>query len=182
MNGLMLVVLILVVIGITIMVFSFISLSIDKKNQPEIDMETINATKIFEPALNKIEGLMSQAKNDSDKTLEEIDKTMDELNNTSKAIFAELEEKYQELLFLYSLIDEKKNEVANLYKNTDFKIKDSQNEMPEVVIKEAKVFKNPRLKEIEELKNQGLSISEIAKKLNIGQGEVKLILELEKVR
>ena len=41
---------------------------------------------------------------------------------------------------------------------------------------------NPKLKEIIKLREEGKNISEISKSLNIGQGEVKLIMELNKVR
>jgi len=39
---------------------------------------------------------------------------------------------------------------------------------------------NPKHKEIQELSAKGLSISEIAKSLDLGQGEVKLVLDLGK--
>jgi DNA-binding NarL/FixJ family response regulator len=39
---------------------------------------------------------------------------------------------------------------------------------------------NPKHKEIQELNAKGLSVAEIAKSLNLGQGEVKLVLDLGK--
>ena len=43
-------------------------------------------------------------------------------------------------------------------------------------------FKNPNLEKIRSMRAQGLSIAEISKALNMGQGEIKLILELGKAR
>lgn len=44
------------------------------------------------------------------------------------------------------------------------------------------VYDNPKLDEIQKLSNEGLSLAQISKKLNMGQGEVKLIMELGKTR
>lgn len=110
------------------------------------------------------------------------DYVYDEFSDLSNTVFKEMEEKHQELLFLYKLIDEKKNELSafevhkavdNLSsKGVDVSVNDN---MPPK-------YKNPRLKEIIELKNSGLTVAEIAKKLDIGQGEVSLIMEIGKGR
>lgn len=101
----------------------------------------------------------------------EADNAMDEFNNLSKDVFTEFDEKYKELLFLYEMLDSKKN--------------DSTKEVKEAVKKaeeKISIMVNPKLKEILELKNKGMSISNIAKTLNMGQGEVQLILNLSRNR
>lgn len=101
----------------------------------------------------------------------DADKAIDELNNLSKDVFTEFDEKYKELLFLYEMLDSKKN--------------DSKKEVQEAVKKaetKMSVMINPKLKEIMELKNKGMSVSQIARALNMGQGEVQLIINLGRNR
>jgi len=113
----------------------------------------------------------------------EIDKTLEEFHSTANAAIAELDDKYQEMLFLYSLIDDKKKEVLDIY-NTEPKA------MPDKPAAAAKprpaTDKNrsshPRRKDILNLSKQGLSVAEIAQELNVGQDMVSLILEMGKAR
>ncbi len=101
-----------------------------------------------------------------------IEKYKEDINRKTSDIFSQLDEKYQEILFLYSLIDNKKQELADYYTKTpETKPEPSRNR---VVSK--------KHKEIIEHYSNGVSCADIAKKLNIGQGEVRLVLELEKVR
>ena len=101
----------------------------------------------------------------------DTDRAIDELNNLSKDVFTEFDEKYKELLFLYEMMDSKKN--------------DSKREVREAA-REAEtkmsVFVNPKLKDIMELKSKGMSVNQIAKTLNMGQGEVQLIINLGRNR
>ncbi len=174
-----------IIIGIFFIIISLFLFNSDKNNTSEY----------FE-ASNTFKAL--------DVSISEIDKAMEELNDTSKYIFKEIEEKYQELLFLYSLIDEKKNEIADIYKTkyTDEKIekpvvdnlkdiytkiniehRNSPNTAKESLLKikqKNKIAESPYFNEIVAFSKEGFSVSEIAKKLNIGQGEVKLILNLER--
>ena len=106
-------------------------------------------------------------------SMSEADQTMEEINKTAKVIFDELEEKHQELLFLYNMIEERKNEEAGsasdlIFNDTRPKRSDS--------------YKNPKLGKIRALYDQGMTEEEIAKTLGIGQGEVKLILSIGKGR
>lgn len=106
------------------------------------------------------------------KSIEEADSAIEQLNGLSNDVFKEFEEKYQELLFLYQLIDEKKimTETNSSYnKKIDNKSKEFK-------------FNNSNLDEIKKLQAQGMSLSEISKKLGMGQGEVKFIMELGKTR
>ncbi len=111
----------------------------------------------------------------------EADEAINELTSMSKEIFEELDGKYQELLFLYNLIDSKKapdttvpgvdvkiSDEAVLPAKFDLKVDNSTKTM----------FKNPKLRRIMELYAQGLSEGDIAKEMNIGQGELKIILDL----
>ncbi len=88
-----------------------------------------------------------------DISVKEADDAIEELERTSRFIFEELEGKYQELLLLYSMLDEKKNDVLSAH--------------------------NSKRAEVLRLYNNSIPIPEIAKSLHIGQGEVKLIIDLE---
>jgi len=106
-------------------------------------------------------------------SMSEADQAMDEINKTAKTIFDELEEKHQELLFLYNMIEERKNEEIGPASDIIFS---------EPRPKRADNYKNPKLGKIRALYDQGMTEEEIAKTLGIGQGEVKLILSIGKGR
>jgi uncharacterized membrane protein YsdA (DUF1294 family) len=97
----------------------------------------------------------------------EADGAIAEMDKMAKSIFKEMEEKHQELLFLFSLIEGKKEEAAQ-------KDRIERRAQP--------ALKNPKLGKIQDLYDKGLSVEEIARALAIGQGEVNLILNLGKGR
>ena len=106
-------------------------------------------------------------------SVSEANQTMEEINKTAKTIFDELEEKHQELLFLYNMIEERKNEEVG--PASDIIFNEPRPKRPEH-------FKNPKLGKIRALYDQGMTEEEIARTLGIGQGEVKLILSIGKGR
>jgi len=106
-------------------------------------------------------------------SMSEADQTIEEINKTAKTIFDELEEKHQELLFLYNMIEERKNEETRTA--PDITVSDSRLKRPDNL-------KNPKLGKIRALYDQGMTEEEIARTLGIGQGEVKLILSIGKGR
>jgi hypothetical protein len=112
--------------------------------------------------------------------LNEIDKTLDDFHSTANAAISELDEKYQELLFLYSLIDEKKKEVMDIY-SSEPKITNKPAAKPKPSAEKNRAS-HPRRKDIINLSKQGLNVSEIAQELNVGQDMVSLILEMGKAR
>lgn len=146
----------LTIIGFGLIIFAFFI----KSGHSSMDSEFNNIENIIE-TLNK--------------SVSEADNYMDEMSKLSEVIFKEMEEKYQELLFLYQMLDDKQASI----KSTD---KIDVQSKPEAETKNNHTYNNPKLKEINKLKSQGLSYAEIAKQLNMGQGEVKLIAELGKAR
>lgn len=113
-----------------------------------------------------------------DNSVDEAYRTIEELNEISQSVFTEIENKYQELLFLFNLVDEKKKEVMQLYSDTAVK----HTESTAKISTERKQLKitNPRHVEIMEMFSKGISIADISKQLSMGQGEVKLIVGLYK--
>ena len=113
-----------------------------------------------------------------DSSIDEADSAINELTGVSKNILSDIDNKYQELLYLYNLIDEKKKELkkevveAGSTKTRAFR-------QPQVTDNtERAAFSNPKLTDILEMQKNGKNIAEIAKTLNMGQGEVSLILGL----
>ncbi len=150
------------ILGIGLVLFSLIL--------PKNELETKND----ELETNAIEAI--------DRSITEMDKTMDEFNNMAQDVFKQLDEKYQELLFLYSLIEEKRAEIADIYAQTGGVKQSTPPPKPQVIENKPPQFTNPKHQEINTLVQRGYSVADIAKTLNIGQGEVKLILELGKAR
>ena len=149
------VVFIVMVFGIIIIISTFMSIRKsgnkfnERRQSEEFTMRAINAS------------------------MSEADQTMEEINNTAKKIFEELEDKHQELLFLFNMIEERKNE--EIGPASDVIFNDIRQKRPDN-------YKNPKLGKIRALYDQGMTEEEIAKTLGIGQGEVKLILSIGKGR
>ncbi len=157
-----------VIVGIIIILAALIFMRPENKNGAMNYLEVDNTIKAI------------------DSSIEEMDKAMEEFAKMSDSIFNEIDEKYKELLFLYTLIDNKKEEIAASFSSS------VAPPAPAIIKKEPKreaiskarpkpKLENPNLAEIWQLNAQGFSIPEIAKKLELGQGEVKLMLELSKV-
>jgi DNA-binding NarL/FixJ family response regulator len=125
--------------------------------------------------------------------LEKIDAASDtalnEINQTSQIALNEINEKYQAMLFLYNLLDEKKKEIAVLTEPRPA-APVANRVLPQKTPPEQKQTrkasqrkeKNTRYEHVMELHNGGLTVPEIAKKLNIGQGEVQLFIDLESIK
>ncbi|MBC7959013.1 MAG: hypothetical protein H7X94_04025 [Vallitaleaceae bacterium] len=115
--------------------------------------------------------------------IEEVNKKILELNEYSEFMKSELDKKHKELLFLYQLIHEKTKEIKSL---GDIVITESssieQNPETDVTLaiptQAAEIQKFNNNKMILQLSQRGYSVKDIAQTLEIGQGEVKLVLDL----
>lgn len=169
MDGIQILLLVAAVLGIFLMVFSLIRFGKDDK-KPE-------STSYYEMD-NNIKAINS--------SLDEAEKAVEELNKFAESVLSDIDDKHQELLFIYNLIDEKKNEVMRLYGNYDVpktaEVEQTARKKPSKASKDPKMSINPRNNEIIGMFENGMSVSEISKALDIGQGEVKLILELSRAR
>lgn len=130
----------------------------------------------------KNEDLKDNANSDLDNVLqkiydaiEEADTVINEMDDFSKAIFKELNNKYDEVVNLYSLTEDK-----NLKSNLDL---DEDMILEEHTIKRVGKSKkqNDKAEQILNFHLKGMSESEIAKKMDIGRGEVKFCLNSQKV-
>lgn len=174
-NGITILFFISVIVGIILVV---ISLILGVKRTEEIEMNQFDST--------------TEKQNELIKVIEDADDAIEQLNSVSKSIFEEQEQKYQELLYLYQIIDDKKQELLNVFdKMTSMKFKEDLNEnvkeesfkVADIVNKEDEnnfAVTNSKHNEIIDLYNSGHTVTQIAQQLNIGQGEVSLVIKLNK--
>jgi len=124
--------------------------------------------------VNKSDGRGDAALKAVEDSIKEADEAAEELNKLAGSVLNELDKKYQEVLFLYDLIDEKKRELAAQYKNQNVR----QSAGVADATKRNKTISHPKKQEILEMHNRHTPVADIAKALDIGQGEVSLVLGL----
>jgi len=105
----------------------------------------------------------------------EADDAINELNGVSKAMFKEFDDKYNNLLFLYNLIDEKKAELLEI--ETKRPIKASVETKPAKTAFDISRATDSQ-KEAINLISDGLAEHDIARRLEMSKGEIQLIKEL----
>jgi len=148
---------ILIFIGILLVVFACLS----KKKAVDNEESYFNA----DMSVRLVRNAISDA-ND----------TIERLNKLSSDTLEKFENKYQELLFLYQMIDDMKE------KRSETGLDDYQKGFNFQKDEKSGVSKNPNYDRIKNMRENGFSISEISKALNMGQSEIKLILEIGKAR
>ena len=124
-----------------------------------------NAEAADEYLENKLEVLGS--------SVNEADEAISELNDMSKNMMKELDNKYQELLYLYNLIDEKQKGFVPAAASST-----SSSSPAPVAAKKAMASINPKFARVLEMFETGKSIEDIAIEMDMGKGEVGLILNL----
>ncbi|MCL2619545.1 MAG: hypothetical protein FWD97_01250 [Defluviitaleaceae bacterium] len=113
------------------------------------------------------------------------DEVISELDDMSKSVFKEFDNKYQELLFLYSLIDEKQKKIGDADVPVSFHSKDQARDLEKyakrvdlTIDDNKKMNINPKFASIVKMHEEGQTVEEIARKLDMGKGEVGLIVTL----
>lgn len=112
--------------------------------------------------------------------IEELNQKILDINEYTEFMKRELDSKHRELLFLYQLIREKNKEMESyIHLHGSKELEDELSMEEELKIEqELKVSNNNEM--ILQLSKKGYSIQEIAQILDIGKGEVKLVIELYK--
>lgn len=122
--------------------------------------------------LDQIQALLTQID-------EAADTALNEINKTSKLALDEIDEKYQAMLFLYNLLDEKKKELMSMESSQASAAKRKVPVAPPLSMRSPRISgNNTKHGKVHDMYKSGLPIAEIAQRLNMGQGEVKLILDL----
>ncbi|MDR2939338.1 MAG: hypothetical protein LBV08_03345 [Clostridiales bacterium] len=126
-----------------------------------------------------------------DGSVREAENIMGELDDFSNSIKKDFEDKFQEMVQLYNLLEEKKQEIISLeYKKADYEKAEPVILPEEVILPGNKIVKGNKYKrpvsekivKIRSMHAEGYTVSKIARALNIGQGEVKLTLDLNRER
>ncbi len=160
---------ILLVIGIFLVFYSYKNLKSEKK------IETENDKTKYDEIFNIL-----------NISVEEANKVGDDFNKLATDIFEELDNKQQELMVIYKLIEEKskkQKEINNIESDKNLNEKDidkTKKKCFKVNIKNTKEgnqHSNSKKDNVLSLRKQGLEIDDIAKKLNLGKREVKLIID-----
>jgi|GEM_PF-2354809 len=122
---------------------------------------------------------------------EESAKMEGELHEISNHIFEELETKHNELLALYKLVDKKKKELDSTYEaKPEYNGAKPEYRKPyEELVPDGSGGKTANfavstanIRKVRQLQQEGFSIDEISNELGIGKNEVKLMLDLGKIR
>ena len=108
---------------------------------------------------------------DIDARLKEFDEIFEEavteINKIAALIDNEINEKYRTILFIYNLMEDKAMQPV------ETKEEPKEPENPPEPVSKASIYDKAR-----ELFTEGQTVTEIAKTLGIGQGEVQLIIDL----
>ena len=123
---------------------------------------------------------LAQKLNSLESTVFEADEAANILDDMTKSVFKEFDSKYQEMLFLYNLIDEKQKKLVGAGQKVDVVagISSKPLEKGTIALQNQKITINPKYANVLELNDKGKSIEEIARQLNMGKGQVALILNL----
>lgn len=125
--------------------------------------------------LSSLDKSLSEVKN----ALNEADIAIEDLNLISEEMFSQFEKKKKELMFLYEAIENKRNNInkLNLEEKHNLDIKLDKFSPIEKNYENNKI-NHPLLPKIKKLLDENYSLNEIAKELNIGQGELDFIIKL----
>lgn len=113
-------------------------------------------------------------------TIDQADLAIDDLTLMSEQLFKRFDEKQKQLLFLYETIEKQntaKNSKIDFTADEPLINKDMyKNSKP----KQKTIASHPMADKIKELSDKNMSVADIAKALDMGQGEVELILKFGK--
>lgn len=193
----------LLIIGVVITLISFISVSKSESNN-DIKTSEFNEDKIhkyledkikdYEFSVNEIYDInIDRAHNELSKITSE---KMMAIQEFSDQIINDMHDNRQEVLFLYQVLSEKESSIINSDdslttnirdKRTDenqenYNVRDNYNYLDNNMDSQDNTDddKMEKYKKIIGLYNKGKSINEISKELSLGQGEVKLYIDINK--
>ena len=116
-------------------------------------------------------GVLESKKQELDEMILSASDMVHELNHVSDYVITTVEQKNNELADTLKNADEKLFEFKEIFESND---KNKVIDFPSMGISQAVV--HSKKNEIEELYNDGYSVSDIARELGIGKGEIELML------
>lgn len=141
--------LIMIILGFIIIIISILKVSKYTNYSNILDVDS---------SIKKVKEIIDQA-----------DLTIDDLTLASEEILKRFEEKQKQLLFLYDNLENKKNNKIDIKIDEPFVNKNIKNKKINML--------HPMAEKVIQLSKQNMSPDDIAKKLNIGQGEIELIIK-----
>ena len=116
-------------------------------------------------------GVLESKKQELDEMILSASDMVHELNHVSDYVITTVEQKNNDLADTLKTADEKLFEFKEIFESND---KNKVIDFPSMGISQAVV--HSKKNEIEELYNDGYSVSDIARELGIGKGEIELML------
>lgn len=151
----------IMIFGFTIIIFGLVKLNKEDNGVP---------LSSFDKSLNEVKDALTQA-----------DIAIEDLNFISEEMFKQFEEKKKEFMFLYDAIEKKKgnsNKSSIDISTPKFSYLDEKDTKNSDKKTEKNYINHPMLPKIKDLMSKNYSLPEIAKELNIGQGELSFIIQL----
>ena len=115
--------------------------------------------------------ILENKKTELDELINSSSDMVNELNNVSDYVAGIISSKTEELNDALKTVDEKLEECRNLFESNE---KENIVKFPERT--QINIIPHNRKEEIEALYDSGYSVCDIAKELNVGKGEVELML------
>lgn len=200
----------LLITGIIIMAVSFLfGEQLDKRNsQKDIGLDE---NEIKSMVKSQVDHAVEEAIDDTvEKTAVELDKLSNEkimaVSDYSENVLSEINKNHEEVMFLYSMLNDKEEQVKNTVRDVEM-VKESVKKMAQKSVSGAESEKEQAVTETEQqecvdkssqepetevimnnnqkilsMYQQGMSNMDIAKELNLGLGEVRLVIDLYKAR
>ncbi len=174
---------ILILLAITIIIIS--SIIVEKEDEGQ-GKEYISG---------ELNNILDEVK---EETIEETEEYLSRLSNEkiisvtelSDQVLEKIKNNHEEVIFMYNMLNDKEKELKKLVTGIDLSNKIVNNEEKQLQDGSTKHYSEKEVKssntsdnnneEILTLHSQGKSINEIAKMLNIGRGEVSLVINLFK--
>ncbi len=194
----------IIIFGIMLILFAFVWVAYDSKKSKDLLKQLDDKKDDLVTVINDAEQMVEEMNKFSDYIVTQMEIKNEELNNNLKTI----EERISNINSNTGLRKEIKEtpkekvkgpasegkagyEIPSLNYNTDLIIENHNFENPNNVytqtnriysrVKEKVIPMNGKYKEVVSLARNGVSDTDIAKRLNMGKGEIQLILEMNKI-
>lgn len=211
----------LILFGVVSVVVSFlVGERVDGKKDKA--QNELNTEKLMEEVKEQVNAAVESSIDDTvEKTAQELDKLSNEkimaVSDYSENVLSEINKSHEEVVFLYSMLNDKEKEIKNTVKDVEMvkasvkkiAVKQEKEKGKDYTTKEEKVpavqeekesqLRNEYTRDVEDRQDnnavvgnnnerilqmykEGKSNIDIARELNLGMGEVRLVIDLYKTR
>lgn len=172
----------------------------------------LNTEKLMEEVKEQVNAAVESSIDDTvEKTAQELDKLSNEkimaVSDYSENVLSEINKSHEEVVFLYSMLNDKEKEIKNTVKDVEMvkasvkkiAVKQEKEKAPAVQEEKESQLRNEYTRDVEDRQDnkdvvgnnnerilqmykEGKSNIDIARELNLGMGEVRLVIDLYKTR